>query len=69
MGRAHLAIEHFQKALDINPAYADAHLNMSIALGMESRIDEALAHCRTALAIRPGWAAAEQLLRRLEEIH
>jgi tetratricopeptide (TPR) repeat protein len=68
LGRGQAAIEHYQKALDINPAYADAHLNMGIALGMAGRIDEAMAHGRSALALRPEWEAAGKLMRRLEEL-
>jgi tetratricopeptide (TPR) repeat protein len=62
MGRESEAIPHFQKALQIQPDYAEAHYNLGNALVQEGRLDEALAQYRTALQIQPDFAEAHSNL-------
>ena len=48
------AITHCQKALEIQPDYADAQINLGIALFKKGRVDEAIARFQKALEISPG---------------
>ena len=53
---------HYQKALEIKPDYAEAHINLGIALAGCGRIDEAIAHYQKALEIKPDFAEAHDNL-------
>lgn len=59
------AIAHFREALRIKPAYADAHVNLGVALVRRGQYDDAIFHYRLALAIKPG---LESLIRKNIEI-
>ena len=52
------AIAHFQKALQINPDYAEAHFDLGNALLQKGSVDEAIAHFQRALQINPDYAEA-----------
>ena len=52
-GRIDAAIAQFQKALEIKPDYAEAHISLGAALADRGRIDEAIAHFRKALKSSP----------------
>ena len=52
------AIDHYQKALRINPAYAEAHLNAGIALYRRNETAEAIKHYREAVHFNPNYAEA-----------
>ena len=39
-------MEHYRKALEIKPDYAEAQVNLGIALAGRGRIDEAIAQYR-----------------------
>ncbi len=52
------AIAHYEKALEIRPAYVEAHYNLGNALARRSHLDEAIAHYEKALQIKPGFAEA-----------
>jgi tetratricopeptide (TPR) repeat protein len=52
------AIAQYQKALEINPNYADAHNNLGTALFQKGRTDEAITHFQAALKIKPDFADA-----------
>lgn len=45
------ALEAFQKAVDLNPEYADAHHNLGVALAESGRWEEAVKAYQQALAI------------------
>jgi Flp pilus assembly protein TadD len=47
------AIEHFQKAIDIQPGFAEAHNNLGIVLFQKGQVDEAITHFQKALVIQP----------------
>jgi tetratricopeptide (TPR) repeat protein len=47
------AIVHFQKALQINPDYAEAHNNLGNALLQKGQVDEAIAQYQKTLQIKP----------------
>jgi len=56
------AIAHFQKALEIEPTYADAHNHLGLALLQQGRMAEAAAHFQKALEINPDYAEAHNNL-------
>ncbi len=47
------AIAHFQKALQIKPDYAEAHINLANALLKKGRVAEAITHLQKNLQIKP----------------
>ena len=57
-GKVEEAIEHFNRALQINPGYAKAHNNLGTALAKQGKTDEAIKHFGFALYIDPNYAAA-----------
>ena len=61
-GRTAEAIEHYQKALEINPHSAEAHLNWGILLARQGRTAEAIEHYQKALEIDPDYADADNNL-------
>ena len=57
-GRVKEAIEHYQKAIQIDPNYAEAPNNLGAALAAEGRFDEAIENYRKAIQISPNYADA-----------
>lgn len=57
-GRTDEAVKHYQMALHINPAYADAHNNIGLELAMRGRLDEAIGYFRDAVRLNPRLASA-----------
>jgi Tfp pilus assembly protein PilF len=60
--RADEAIAQFQKTLEIQPDYAEAHYNLGTVLLQQRRMDEAIAHLLKALEIKPDNASAHKNL-------
>ena len=58
LGRLHEALAGFNKAITLQPDYAEAHNNRGNALREAGRLDEALAGCDTAIALNPNYAVA-----------
>jgi protein O-mannosyl-transferase len=52
------AIAQYQKALQINPHYAEAHNNLAVALLQKGQVDEAIAQFRGTLEINPNYDLA-----------
>ncbi len=52
------AIIHFQKALQIKPDFAEAHISLGIALRRKGNVDEAIIRFQKALQIKPDDAEA-----------
>ncbi len=61
------AIEHFEKAVRLEPTDAGAHNNLGLALAGAGRLEAAIPHFRQALEIRPGLAEARRALRAAEQ--
>ncbi len=60
-----VAIEHFRRALEIDPSFADAQNNWGSILVQQGRFTEAIEHFRRALAIDPGFTEAQRNLDRV----
>jgi len=56
------AIVHFQKALQIEPDFAEPCNNLGIALAQKGQVAEAIAHFQRALQIKPDFAEAHNNL-------
>jgi len=54
----------FERALEINPLAAEAHLNLGLALERQGLDSEAMRHYRAALESRPGYRLAAFRLAR-----
>jgi len=66
-GRVREAIEEFETAVQLNPGLAEAHFGLGISLAISGRRNEAEAHLKRALEIRPGYEPARKALNDLEE--
>src|SRR5712691_3498661 len=56
------AIEHYQRALQIRPGYAEVHYNWGNALAQQGKLAEASEHHRQALRLKPDYADAHNNL-------
>jgi len=61
-GRSVEAIEHYQKALEINPHYPDANNNLGTVFLNQGRLDEAAGYYHRALEANPSFAEAHNNL-------
>jgi tetratricopeptide (TPR) repeat protein len=57
-GRPAEAMEHFERALALNPDYAEAHDNLALALAGAGRYAEAIGHYQRALQLKPDYPDA-----------
>jgi tetratricopeptide (TPR) repeat protein len=57
-GNVDEAMVHYQKALEINPDFAEAHNNLGNFLFQKGSVDEAIVHYQMALEINPDYAEA-----------
>jgi tetratricopeptide (TPR) repeat protein len=57
-GKIPEAIAHWERALKINPEFAEAHYNLGNAFLRGRRFEEAIEHYRQALRIKPEFAGA-----------
>jgi tetratricopeptide (TPR) repeat protein len=63
MGRQHNlseAVFHFQEALRLDPAYAEAHNNLGNAYRDQGKFEAAKQHFSKALSINPRYEAARK---------
>jgi protein O-mannosyl-transferase len=56
------AYNHYLKAVQIKPDYAEAQYNLGNALGRQRKVDEAIEHYLKAVQIKPDYAAAHNNL-------
>ena len=59
------AVQHFRRALEIDPSFAGAHNNLGIAYAKQGRFEQALSEVRLALRFDPDHAEARQNLERM----
>lgn len=64
-GNSDRAIAHYEAALHSNPAYAEAHVNLGIALWQQGRAGKALWHAEAATRLDPTLVPAWVLLGRV----
>ena len=57
-GRLTDAIDHFTKAVEINPKFELAYLNLGVALSRQGKIDEAIRSYTRALQVKPDYVVA-----------
>ncbi len=57
-GRVDEAISLYQKALELDSNYAEAHNNLAMALLQKGQVDEAVTHSKNAMELKPGFAEA-----------
>jgi tetratricopeptide (TPR) repeat protein len=57
-GQLRAAVREYERALALNPDYAQAHNNLGGALTRLNRVDEAIPHLEAALALEPANALA-----------
>ena len=60
------AIEQYKKALAIDPAYAQAHTNLAVALVQKGQLDDALPHFQEAVRLNPADKIAQKNLARIQ---
>jgi protein O-mannosyl-transferase len=65
IGKSDEAFEQFNKAVQMNESYPEAHCNLARMLAQQGRRDEAVAHLKEALRLRPGYEQAKEQLREL----
>jgi protein O-mannosyl-transferase len=61
-GEADQAIDHYRRAVDLRPDYAEAHYNLGRLLAEQGRLDDAIGHYERAAAINPADAEAQNNL-------
>jgi tetratricopeptide (TPR) repeat protein len=61
-GKAEQAIEHYRRAIDLRPDYAEAHYNLGRLLVERGQLEDAIAHYEKAIAINPADAEAQNNL-------
>jgi tetratricopeptide (TPR) repeat protein len=59
---AEQAIDHYRRAVDLRPDYAEAHYNLGRLLVEQGQLDDAIAHYEKAVAINPADAEAQNNL-------
>ncbi len=57
-GRIEEAMEHYHKAIEINPNYAESLNNLGVALAARGRVAEAIEYYHQAIQIKPYYAEA-----------
>ena len=69
-GQIDAAIAHYERALELEPDFVEAHSNLGLAHQTRGEITRAVEHFQQALEIRPDYAPArinlEQARRSLE---
>jgi tetratricopeptide (TPR) repeat protein len=59
------ALPHYRRALELAPAFQDAHHNLAISLHAVGRLEEAQGHFEIAIRLRPADALAHHAFSRL----
>jgi Tfp pilus assembly protein PilF len=60
--RVEEAVGHFQRAIELQPNYPDAHYNLGVVLGRRNDVDGAIAQFRTLLKMSPNDSASNAAL-------
>ena len=65
-GEIQLAVQHLNRALEIDPGHARAHNNLGVVCESEGRLEEAIVHFRLALQRKPDYAKARTNFERVQ---
>ena len=52
------AIAEYNKAIEINPSYAEAYYNRGVAYGRKGQYDQAISDCNKVIELNPSYAKA-----------
>ena len=66
LGKMPEAIEHWERALQIEPDSAEVHYDLGLALEQTGQPEDAIEHYEQALRLRPDYPEARQALTRLQ---
>ena len=66
--RTQQALEHYRRALQIRPDFAEAHSNLGIALTSRGNLDEAMSHFQYAVHLEPQNAEFQQNLKQTKAL-
>lgn len=61
-GKVNDAIEQYQQAMEVDPAYALVHFNLGAALGQSGQMDSAIGEYQKAIALQPDYFQARNNL-------
>lgn len=67
LGQVDTAIKELREAIQLAPAFADAHYNLGSALLAQGNITDAIASYRRAIELDPDYAEAHNNLAEIEE--
>jgi len=67
-GRIREAIEHYERAVQLKPDFAEAHCNLGGALWQAGKVNDAIGHYEQALRIKPDLTEARNALARLRAV-
>lgn len=59
---------HLERAIEIDPNYADAYKNIGVLHAQEGRMDEAIANWKKALEINPELGSAKEYIKPAERL-
>jgi Flp pilus assembly protein TadD len=59
------AIDEFERVIDLEPSFAQAHFDLSLALAHHGQFDEAIQQCRLAISLAPGRPVSNGVLGHL----
>jgi tetratricopeptide (TPR) repeat protein len=67
-GQVDDAVAQYQKALGINPNYAEAHYNLAVALIQNGQLDEAITQFQEVMHLKPDYSPAQENLAKAQAL-
>ena len=61
-GKLPEATQHYERAIQLKPGFADAHYNLANALAGQGKLPESIQHFERAIQLKPGFADAHYYL-------
>jgi tetratricopeptide (TPR) repeat protein len=66
-GQLDEAIAQYQKAIEINPKFAQAHGNLGLAFFQKGQLEDAITECQEALRLNPNLEPVRETLAKALE--